>query len=120
MMSPNDGKNPIDRVVEIYVAVFPVQISGETAMAETVLAGFQKDPDRPGMNRVRATIETHLSAVPDLVLMCDEIVKQHEDVESYRLLKFDKEGIHELNPADYRHLDKLSFKRYPETRWGLC
>ena len=120
MMSPNDGKNPIDRVVEIYVAVFPVQIFGEAAMAETVLAGFQKDPDRPGMSRVRATVETHLSAVPDLVLMCDEIVKQQNEAESYRLLKFDKEGIHELNPDDFRHFDQFSSMHYPETRWGLC
>jgi hypothetical protein len=94
MMSPNESKNPIDRVTEIYVAIFPVQVFGEAVKAETILAGFQKDPDRSGMSRVRATIETHLSAVPDLVLMCDEILRQQEEVESYRLLKFDKEGIH--------------------------
>ena len=120
MMSPNETKNPINRVSELYVAVFPVQVFGESMKVETILAGFQKDPDRSGMSRVRATIETHPSAVPDLVLMCDQVVRQHEDVESYRLLKFDKEGIHELNPDDYRHLDELSFKGYPETRWGLC
>ena len=120
MMSPNESKNPIDRVSEIYVAVFPVRLFGETVKSETILAGFQKDPDRPAISRVRATVETHFSAVSDLVLMCDEIVKQQEEVESYRLLKFDKEGINELDPDDFRHVDQFSFKQYPEARWGLC
>lgn len=120
MIFPNESNNPIDRVTEIFVAVFPVQVFGEAEKAETILAGFQKDPDRPGMSRVRATIETHLSAVPDLVLMCDEIVKHQDDVESYRLLKLDKEGIHELDPDDFRYFDQFSRKQYPETHWGLC
>jgi len=120
MISPNGSKKLIDRVSKIYVAVFPIQVFGETVKTETILAGLRKDPDRPGLSRARATIETHLSAVSDLVRMCDEIVAQQEEIESYRLLKFDKEGIHELNPDDFRHLDQFSFTQHPAIRWGRC
>ncbi len=120
MIHPNKSKNPIDRVTEIYVGVFMVHVFGETVKTETILAGFQKDPDKPELARARATVETHLAAVPDLVAMCDQIVAQQEEIESYRLLKFDKEGIHELNPIDFRNLEQFSFRAYPETHWGIC
>ena len=119
-MSPKGSKKPVDRISEIYIAVFPVCVFESSEKTETILAGIRSDPNRPGMNRVRATIETHLSAVPDLVLMCDEIVEQNEEVESYRLLKFDQEGVHELNPDDFRCFNQLSFAQYPETHWGQC
>jgi len=70
--------------------------------------------------RARATIETQLSAVPDMVAMCDEIIRQQKEIETYRLLKFDENGIHELNPDEFRRTDQTSFKQYPEACWGLC
>ena len=106
--------------MEIFVAVFPVRVSGQSLKAETILAGQQKDPDRPGRMRVRATVETHLAAVPDLVAMCDAIVAQSEELGSYRLLKFDSDGIHELDPADFQGSEPLSFERYRGSSWGSC
>ena len=45
------------------------------------------------------------SAVEDLVMLCDRIVDDQEEIDSYRLLKFDKDGIHVLSPDDYRRFD---------------
>ena len=117
-MKSDKGKATVTRVTEIYAAVFTVQV--DDLKAETILAGIQNDPNNPKMARARATIETQISAVPDLVAMCDEILRQQEGIETYRLLKFDKKGIHELNPDDFRQIDRISFKQYPEGRWGLC
>jgi hypothetical protein len=120
-MIPSIKQNrTIERVGEIYVTVFPIQVPGEPLKAETILAGQQKDPHNPGRARVMATVETHLSAVPDLVALSDKIVAQTEDIESYRLLKFDKDGIHELDPADFQDVDGLPFNRYSESLWGSC
>lgn len=85
-------------------------------MAETILAGFQAAPDRASMSVVRATVETRLDAVQDLVALCDEIVNEQKEVESYRLLKFDKDGIHILNPDDFR----LFEQRFAKAKWGIC
>jgi hypothetical protein len=106
--------------MEIYVAVFPVQAFGETLKAETILAGHQPDPVHPGQTRVRATVETHIAAVPDLVALCDKIVEQTEEIDSYRLLKFDNQGIQELDPADFRNVDRISFGRHSGALWGSC
>lgn len=115
------NNQPIEKIKEIYVAVFAVQVPGENLMAETILAGFQKDPDEPDQIRVRVTVETHISAVPDLVGMCDQIIEQKEGIESYRLLKFDKKGIHELNPVDFREVERhQSFERHHRSSWGIC
>ena len=119
-MKPDKGKETVARVTEIYVAVFTVEVFSDDLKAETILAGFQNDPDNPKLSRARATIETQISAVPDLVAMCDEIVKQQKGIETYRLLKFDKKGIHELNPDDFRQLKLSSFRQYPEDCWGIC
>jgi hypothetical protein len=110
----------IEEVLELYVVVFPVQMPSENRMVETILAGFQKDPDEPGQILVRATVETHISAVPDLVEMCDQIIGQKEELSSYRLLKFDSKGIHELNPADFRDIDRVSFVDHRGSLWGAC
>jgi len=115
MISPDSQRRLVDRVTEIYIAVFPVPLD-ENRKAEVVLAGYQKDPDRPHMMQVRATVETHAEAVPDLVELCDEIVDDQEEIESYRLLKFDKDGIHILSPADYRTFDQ----QYENVTWGCC
>ena len=85
-------------------------------MVETILAGFQADPDRASMSVVRATVETRLDAVQNLVALCDEIVDEQKEVESYRLLKFDKDGIHILNPDDFR----LFEQRFAKAKWGIC
>lgn len=120
-MSPSTKNHPtIEQVMEIYVAVFPVPVLGEPIQAETILAGQQEDPDNPGQVRVRATVETHLAAVPDLVAMCNKIVEQTEEIDSYRLLKFDKDGIHELDPADFQDIDRMPFERYHGSLWGSC
>ena len=119
-MKSDKGKTTVTRVTEIYAAVFTVKVFDDDLKAETILAGFQDDPDNPKMARARATIETQISAVPDLVAMCDEILRQQKELETYRLLKFDEDGIHELNPDEFRRMDRISFTQYPEGRWGLC
>ena len=48
------------------------------------------------------------------------IVEEQEELESYRLLKFDKRGIHELDPTDFRQHDPLLFSRYSRETWGIC
>lgn len=106
-MKPGAPSNQatIERVGEVYIAVFPITLPGESTKAETILAGYQRDPDHPGQDRVRATVETQASAVPDLIDMCDIIIAEQEEIDSFRLLKFDSNGIHELNPADFRAYD---------------
>ncbi|MFO7838270.1 MAG: hypothetical protein R6X08_02070 [Desulfosalsimonadaceae bacterium] len=98
---------PIERVGEVYVGVFPITLPGESVQAETILAGYQRDPDYPGQDRVRATVETHASAVPDLIDMCASIVAQQKEIDSFRLLKFDRNGVHELDPRNFR--DQYAF-----------
>ena len=105
----------IERVTEIYVAVFPVTIN-QDLKAEVILAGAQKDPAMPNMSRVRATVETHAEAVKDLVELCDEIINDQQELDSYRLLKFDNEGMHILSPDDYRSFDQ----QFKGIRWGCC
>jgi hypothetical protein len=68
------------------------------------------------MMQIRATVETHKEAVKDLVELCDEIVDEQDEIESYRLLKFDKEGIHILSPDDFRTFDQ----QYAKAEWGYC
>ena len=121
MKNPDKDKNRIKDVTEIYVAVFPVRFNDDQK-AEVILAGLKKDPDWPNMSQVRATVETHVNAVPDLVALCDEIVDEQEEIESYRLLKFDKNGIHILSPDDFRHPgDFRTFEqRFTSVEWGLC
>ena len=119
-MHSNKRKEPVARVTEIYVAVFTVKVFDDDLKAETILAGIQNDPENPKRARARATIETQISAVPDLVAMCDEIVKQQKGIDAYRLLKFDQKGIHELDPNDFRRLELARFQQYSEDRWGLC
>jgi len=114
-MSPDRHHKIKERVTEIYVAVFPVPVS-DNQMTEVILAGYQKDPHRPHMMQIRATVETHKEAVKDLVELCDEIVDEQDEIESYRLLKFDKEGIHILSPDDFRTFDQ----QYTNAEWGCC
>ncbi|MEJ2166162.1 MAG: hypothetical protein P8X90_11575 [Desulfobacterales bacterium] len=115
MMTPDRHKKAIERVTEVYIAVFPVAVN-EDLSVEVILAGYQKDPNMPNMSRVRATVETHASAVQDLVALCDTIVDEQAEIESYRLLKFDKDGIHVLCADDFRGFGQ----GYTNAQWGLC
>lgn len=115
MTGPAENKDMIERVTEIYVAVFPLPV-GDDRMTEVILAGYGRDPDRPNRIQIRATVETHLSAVQDLVALCDEIVNEQEEIESYRLLKFDKNGIHGLNPDAFRTFKQV----FSHAQYGRC
>ncbi len=118
--TPADHKS-IEKINEIYVAVFPVPLPGESSKVETILAGYQQDPENPTWDRVRATVETNVSAVPDLIDMCDSIVEQQEEISSFRLLKFDSSGIHEMDPDDFRFPHSLMNNPDPAASWGhLC
>jgi len=114
-MIGSEKEDMIERVTEIYVAVFPMPVSDDR-MTEVVLAGLKKDPENPNMSIVRATVETHVNAVDNLVALCDEIVDKQKEIESYRLLKFDQCGIHILNPDDFRTFGQ----RFGNVRWNLC
>ena len=114
-MNRDVRKGMIERVSEIYVAVFNVPVS-QDLKAEVILAGYQKDPGRPNMSRVRATVETRADAVKELVELCDEIVNDQQEIDSYRLLKFDNDGIHTLSPDDYRSFDP----HFTVARWHHC
>ena len=80
MATPDKDEKKVERVTEIYVAVFPVRFNDDQ-MTEVILAGFKKDPDWPNMSQVRATVETHVNAVPDLVALCDEILNEQKEIE---------------------------------------
>jgi hypothetical protein len=118
-MSPDGHKTKISLVTEIYVAVFPVPVD-ENEATEVILAGHRKDPDRPNMSQVRATVETHAGAVQDLVELCDEIVETQEDIDSYRLLKFDNAGIHILSPDSFRAPAQPESFVAAHVQWGCC
>lgn len=114
-MTPDRDPIETGRVTEIYVAVFPVAV-GDGRKAEVILAGYQKDSNAPHRRQVRATLETNAQAVPSLVALCDEIVADQAEIESYRLLKFDEEGIHTLSPDDFRTFSW----QYTDVKWGSC
>jgi len=115
MLGPDRHEKLVERVTVIYVAVFPVPIS-DGRMAEVILAGYQKGLNLPNMSLIRATVETHAEAVPDLVKLCDEIVEEQEEIDSYRLLKFDKNGVDILSPDDFRTFGHQN----TNVQWRLC
>ena len=115
MSGPGRHAKTVERVTEIYVAVFPVPVN-EDRTAEVILAGYQKNTAVPDTSLVRATVETHAEAVPDLVQLCDEIVREQAEIDAYRLLKFDKDGIHILSPDHYRTFAQHTGR----VRWGQC
>ncbi len=115
MICADKAENMIERVTEIYIAVFPMPVS-DNRMAEVILAGFKKDSENPNTSIVRATVETQVNAVDNLVALCDEIVDEQKEIVSYRLLKFDQDGIHTLNPDDFRTFDQ----GFGNVRWNLC
>lgn len=115
MPGPGGHEKIVARVTQIYVAVFPVPMD-ENRLTEVILAGYQKDPNRLNRLQIRATVETDSAAVQNLVELCDEIVADQEEIDSYRLLKFDENGIHVLSPDDFRTVAPPHFP----VRWGFC
>jgi len=115
MIGTNKEEDMIERVTSIYVAVFPIPVSDDRK-TEVILAGLKKDPENPNKSIVQATVETHISAVDNLVALCDEIVDEQTEIESYRLLKFDQDGIHTLNPDDFRIFER----KFMNVRWNIC
>lgn len=101
MTASKSNEERIAQVEEIFVAVFPAKLNDHQSI-EVILAGYERDPDHPDMLLIRATVETYVEALPELVALCDKIVEDQEEIETYRLLKFDRNGIHELHQEDYR------------------
>jgi hypothetical protein len=83
------------RVEEIYVAAFEVPV-GDGAFAEVIMSGIYGDGE---MMFARSTVEHEPNAVPSLIRLCKEI--EQERGLSWRLLKFDSEGVHELDKHLY-------------------
>jgi hypothetical protein len=81
------------KIKELYVGAFTVAVN-ESSPAETILFG-----NRYGV--LQATIEHELGAVPHLISLCDEIAT-YEGF-PWRLLKFDEDGVHELDKDEYRN-----------------
>jgi hypothetical protein len=54
------------------------------------------------------------------VELCDEIVETQEEIQSYRLLKFDKDGIHILNPDSFRAPSQPVPFTAAHVQWGCC
>jgi hypothetical protein len=85
----------IRRVEEVYVAAFKVPV-GEGTFAEIIMSGIYGDGETMF---ARSTVEHDSNAVPSLIRFCKEI--EEERGLSWRLLKFDREGIHELDKGLY-------------------
>lgn len=83
------------RVEELYVAAFKVPV-GEGAFAEIIMSGIYGDGEAMF---ARSTVEHEPNAVPSLIRFCKEI--EEERGLSWRLLRFDREGIHELDKGLY-------------------
>jgi len=92
------------RVEELYVAAFKVP-AGDGLFAEVIMCGIHRDGETMF---ARSTVEHEQNAVPSLIRLCKEI--EHERGLSWRLLKFDSEGIHEL--------DKHLYEEY--LNWVSC
>jgi len=83
------------QVEELYVAAFKVPV-GEGAFAEMIMSGIYADGE---MMFARSSVEHDPNAVPSLIRFCKEI--EEERGLSWRLLKFDREGLHELDKGLY-------------------
>jgi hypothetical protein len=78
----------------LYAGVFKVPM--HNGFFETFLCGFSEN----GQNMIaRTTIEHEARALPSLVRLCKEI--EEDKGLSWRLLKFDEEGVEELDKAVY-------------------
>jgi len=82
------------QISTLYAGVFKVPI--HDGFFETFLCGFSES----GQDMVaRTTIEHEARALPSLVRLCQEI--EAEKGLSWRLLKFDEEGVEELDKSLY-------------------
>ncbi len=94
------------RVEELYVAAFKVPV-GEGTFAEIIMSGIYGDGETMF---ARSTVEHEANAVPSLIRFCKEI--EQERGLSWRLLKFDREGIHELDKGLYEeYLNWIEVKK---------
>lgn len=83
------------QVEELYVAAFTMPV-GRNEFAEVIMSGIYGN----GQTMIaRSTVEHDLKAVPSLIRLCKEIEQEHGL--SWRLLKFDRSGIHELDRTLY-------------------
>ena len=83
------------QVEELYVAAFKVPV-GEGSFAEMIMSGIYADGE---MMFARSSVEHDPNAVPSLIRFCKEI--EQERGLSWRLLKFDRKGVHELDKGLY-------------------
>jgi len=83
------------RVEEIYVAAFEVPV-GDGVFAEVIMSGIYGDGKTMF---ARSTVEHESNAIPSLIRLCKEI--EQERGLSWRLLKFDSKGLHELDKHVY-------------------
>ena len=87
---------PKTKHVEVlYVAAFKVPV-GDGSFAEMIMSGIYTDGETMF---ARSSVEHDPNAVPSLIRFCKEI--EQERGLSWRLLKFDREGVHELDKGLY-------------------
>lgn len=87
------------RIKEVYVGVFEIG-KGERP-AETILTGLHQRPG--GGMEVRATIEHEMSALPSLIVFCQEISDRLHV--PWRLLKYSSpEEVDKKTVDEYREL----------------
>ena len=84
----------VERITELYAGVFAVPLGG--VVAENIMVGL-----RYGVPQ--ATVEHHAGAVPGMIRLCDEI--ERAEGLPWRLVRFDADGIHELDPDDFREYE---------------
>ena len=86
-MPENTG---IKEIKELYAGVFKVPF--DDGYAEAIMCGVYED----GQNMfARSTIEYEPKGLPALIRLCKQI--ELEKGLSWRLVKFDEDGIHELD-----------------------
>lgn len=92
-------------ITKIYVGAFAE--NGLTEKTEVIYAGIYLTDS--GLQIARATVETHESAVPNLIKLCKEIAE--EKGLEWRLLLFDENGITELDKTIYNEWTNFVVKR---------
>jgi len=79
------------KITELYVGAFTLP------HGETIISGIYADGE---YQFAQATVEHTLNAVPSLIRLCNKI--QEEKGWSWRLLKFSRDGINELDKQIYQ------------------
>ena len=91
----------IEKIEVLYAAAFQVPV-GDGSFTEVIMSGIYEDQ---GVTYAQATVESDGRALPSLIRLCQEI--EFQKGLSWRLLKFSKDGIKEL--------DKELYKEYTDT-----